>query len=110
MFANSLESEPWKKTFALISQCPVCNHKYESKAASLFANRDNAQFIHITCENCGSYFMAMMMTLGKGVSTVGMITDLSLFDAKRLHKTPPLSIDDLIEGHKIINELHKFKL
>jgi len=102
MLTNKGKQGPWGKTLKLINQCPICSHDYKSEPANLFAHKANAQFIHITCDNCKISFMAMIMTLGKGVSTIGMITDLNFHDAKRLHECPPITIDDAIEAHELL--------
>ncbi|OGH92306.1 MAG: hypothetical protein A2534_03430 [Candidatus Magasanikbacteria bacterium RIFOXYD2_FULL_39_9] len=103
MLPNNGKPDSWRKTLKLISRCPVCNHDYQSEAAKLFASGGEAKFVHFTCGNCSSHFMAMVMTVAKGVSTVGMITDLSFDDLQKLHKISPLSIDEAIEGHQFIN-------
>src|SRR3989339_630404 len=102
MLPNNGKPDSWRKTLKLISRCPVCNHDYQSEAAKLFASGGEAKFVHFTCGNCSSHFMAMVMTVAKGVSTVGMITDLSFDDLQKLHKISPLSIDEAIEGHQFI--------
>jgi hypothetical protein len=43
------------------------------------------------------------MMMPKGMSTVGMVTDLSLKDVQKLYKMSPLTIDETIEAHSIIN-------
>lgn len=105
MLANHRKSDSWKKTLKLISHCPVCSQDYKSEAAKLFVNESEAKFVHFTCANCQSHFMAMVMIAPKGMSTVGMVTDLSFKDVQKLHKLSPLTIDEAIEGHKFINSL-----
>ena len=103
MLPNNGKPDSWRKTLKLISRCPVCNHDYKSEEVRLFASGGEAKFVHFTCSSCNGYFMAMVMTVSKGVSTVGMITDLSFADLQKLHKISPLSIDEAIEGHQFIN-------
>lgn len=88
--------------FKLISQCPVCGRQYSKESARQFANKNKAQFIHLGCDGCKSNFMAVVMILGTGISTLGMVTDLGFEDAKRLYEQAPLSVDDVIEGYKNI--------
>ena len=47
--------------------------------------------------------MAMVMMMPKGMSTVGMVTDLSLKDVQKLYKLSPITVDETIEAHKFIN-------
>jgi|SRR3989339_1595022 len=94
--------EPWQQTLKLINHCPICGKDYSDKKVELFLNKKNAQMIHITCGQCGSYFIAMVMVFGKGISTVGMVTDLSFEDIKRLHAKQPIEVDEIIDFHQQI--------
>ncbi len=109
MLAGSKKSDAWNKNLKLISHCPVCGHNYKVETAKVFANKSKAKFVHFTCGHCQSHFMAMIMTMSKGMSTVGMVTDLSFKDVKKLHKMSPLTIDETIEAHKFINSPDFFK-
>jgi|GEM_PF-1441315 hypothetical protein len=104
MLANNGKQDSWRKTLKLISHCPVCSLSYPTEAVHVFSDESEAKFVHFTCDNCHSYFMAMVMKIPKGVSTVGMVTDLSLEDVQRLYKLPSISIDEMIEGREFINK------
>jgi hypothetical protein len=88
----------------MISRCPVCAANYGSGGATCFAQFDAARLVHLTCAQCQSFFVAMIVTLGQGISSVGMVTDLSLEDAKRLYQSDPISIDELIDGYQVIEQ------
>ena len=103
MLPNNSKSDSWRKTLKLISHCPVCGRDYKSEAGKLFINASDARFVHFTCDHCQSNFMAMVMIMSKGTSTVGMVTDLNFKDVQKFHKMPPLTIDETIEAHKFIN-------
>jgi len=103
MLAKKGKNGPLESALKILSNCPVCGFTYKSGSAKSFASKQNASFMHITCGNCKSYFVAIVMMLGKGTSTVGVITDLNFEDVKKLHKASPISIDELIEGRKTIN-------
>ena len=109
MLEKNNSDESWKNSIQLINQCPVCGSKYKKDSAKLYANKKKASFVHMACGKCGSYFAAMIMNLGKGTSTVGMITDLNYSDIRKLHNSEAISVDEVIEGHKLISkEFHKF--
>lgn len=109
MLANNGKSDSWRNTLKLISQCPVCNQNYQTEAIKLFANESEAKFVHFTCHSCHSYFIAMIMTMAKGVSTVGMITDLSFTDVQKLYTLPAITVDETIEASQSINNPDFFK-
>ena len=98
------KSESWREALKFINRCPICSGIYDGKEAKLFAKNDAATFVHLTCGGCASYFVAMVLVVGKGVSSVGMVTDLSFEDARRLYGAGPLSTDEMIEAHEFIEE------
>ena len=103
MLSDEKQPEPWQQSLKMISKCPVCGCKYDTKTAKLFLKKSTAQLVHITCNKCEGYFVAMVMTFGHGISTVGMVTDLSFDDMKRMNHEQALEIDDVIVGHQMIN-------
>lgn len=84
----------------MMSRCPICSAEYGPEAAKLFAKNETASLVHITCAACGSGFVAMIVLLGQGLSSVGMVTDLTLADAVRLHKAEPITVDEMIEAYQ----------
>ncbi|MDD2758515.1 MAG: hypothetical protein PHD72_04070 [Patescibacteria group bacterium] len=99
----------WREALKFINKCPVCGSVYATDRARLFAEEEQANLIHISCANCQSNFIAMVLVLGHGLSTIGMVSDLNYDDAKKMHALAPIAIDEMIEGHKIIQE-EKFLL
>ena len=49
--------------------------------------------------------MAMIVMLGQGLSSVGMITDLSYADVERLHRSEAISLDEALEGVRFVHSL-----
>ena len=101
---SSKKSESWREALKFINRCPICSGTYDGKEAKLFAKNDAATLVHMTCAECASYFVAMVLVVGQGVSSVGMVTDLSFDDARRLYRQEPLSTDEMIEAHELIQK------
>lgn len=97
------EVSDWEQSLKMIGACPICGKPYGPGRVKILKREQNARLTHIACASCGGYFMAMIMRLGKGTSTVGMITDLNFDDAKKLMAKAPISIDEAIEGYKFIS-------
>ncbi len=95
--------ESWREALKFINRCPICGANYESEKAQLFAKNETANMIHLTCIQCNSYFIAMVLVVGQGLSSVGMVTDLSFDDITRLHKATPFTTDDMIKGYETIH-------
>ena len=98
----------WREALKFINKCPICSEIYNTEQAELFAKTENAYLIHMTCQECASYFIAMVVMLAGGLSSVGMVTDLSLADAKRLYQAEPITLNEALNGYKTM-ESSKFK-
>ena len=93
----------WQEALKLINKCPICAAAYNPDRAKLFAQNEKANLVHISCEACSGNFIAMILAMPGGISTIGMVSDLSFEDAKRLHIKPAIGLDELIDGRKFIN-------
>lgn len=100
MLAKNNQPESWLEALKFIGQCPICNERYQDNRAKLFAKRDGANLIHLTCNKCSSNFITMIVMLGQGISSVGMVTDLNYEDALKLYKSAPLTADEVINGYQ----------
>jgi len=107
---NSQPQETWRLALKFISQCPVCNAKYEESQAQLSGKKDHANLVHIACVKCGSYFVAMVMEVGSGISSVGTVTDLNSDDIKRIMDLPEVTLDEVLDAHEFIKngDIDKF--
>ncbi len=100
MFPARSSLDGWREALKIISRCPICSAAYETERARLLAKSETAGLIHITCQQCASSFVAMVLVLGQGLSSVGMVTDLNYEDIERLHKAASFTVDEIIEGYQ----------
>jgi len=105
MFGTKKSRHSWHDALKFINKCPSCGEVYATDKARLFAQNNSANLVHITCNGCGGGFIAMILVMNQGISTIGMLSDLSFEDAERLYELEPISIDELIEGRKEINNI-----
>lgn len=101
--AKRHNSDAWREALKIISRCPVCSTPYNATDARIFARAEAATLVHIACGSCQSFFVAMVVLLGGGVSSVGMVTDLSYQDIARLHRAESIDTDALIDGYLTIH-------
>jgi len=104
MLKKALQPEPWQEALKFIGKCPLCGTAYNVATAKLFAKKEGASLAHLTCTKCKSAFMAIIMTFGQGMSTVGMVTDLNFEDAQRMYGGHPLTVDEVIEGYQFLQK------
>lgn len=98
----SNKADSWREALKFISRCPICSENYDPKTAKRFGIQGTATLVHITCSSCTSHFVAMIMLSGHGVSSVGMVTDLTFADVEKMYRFDPISTDELIDGHETI--------
>ncbi len=87
----------------LISYCPLCNTQYDPLTAKMLEQKDDAHLLHIECSKCGSSIVALIMMNGLGVSSIGLITDLTSDDVLRFKEEGPVNPDD------VLTMVHVFK-
>jgi hypothetical protein len=98
------QPQSWQEILRVISRCPVCGSVYNTQKAKLFAQHEEANMVHFSCDSCEGNFIAMVMTLNHGLSTVGLVSDLDFEDARRKFSFPSITVDEVISYHQqIIN-------
>ncbi|OGZ61938.1 MAG: hypothetical protein A2932_01865 [Candidatus Spechtbacteria bacterium RIFCSPLOWO2_01_FULL_46_10] len=95
-----------KKTdyeFKYVGSCPVCSARYAPRNLAHVGKKANMSQVHARCFSCKSSTMIFVVRNASGfVTTIGMLTDMSLKDAKRFRTMQPITSDDLIELHKTL--------
>ena len=92
--------ETWREALKFINRCPICSSIYDVDRAKMFSRNESATLVHLTCVRCNSYFVAMVIMIGQGVSSVGMVTDLSFDDVKRIYSSEPITTDEIIDAYE----------
>jgi len=94
----------------LISYCPLCNTHYNPSKASILEEADGAHLIHISCKKCSSSILAVIITGGIGISSIGLITDLTDNDVMKFKLGSRVDEDDVIDAVKSISKGDLIKL
>lgn len=89
-----------------IRTCPLCKTAYDKQGIRRVMGEGNTQWLHLTCAGCQSALMAVVITGGSGVSSVGMMTDFNYDDAIRFCDEPLITTDDCLALHQFLNDLH----
>ena len=92
----------------LISQCPFCQMKYQPSLTKILEERRGAHLVHLECFNCGSSIVALIISGGLGVSSIGLLTDLTSEDVIRFKNSASVSLDNVIEIHELLNKNEVF--
>lgn len=64
--------------------------------ASVVEETGESQLMHLHCRQCQAAILALVTITPLGLSSVGMITDLSVADARRFKESEPIDFDEVI--------------
>lgn len=86
----------------LISYCPLCEASYNPLRARVLDERDEAHLVHIQCSQCGSSIVALIMSSALGITSVGLVTDLTGDDVLRFKDESPLDADEVLQVYELL--------
>ncbi len=86
----------------LIAHCPLCQHAYPVAFIRLLGERGMMRLFHCTCESCGHAVLAVVLETSGSISSVGLVTDLEVGDALRFQHAKPVSSDECVSFHQLL--------
>src|SRR3990172_7758392 len=92
------EHQPSTRDVQLSNRCPLCNEVFPSTSAEIVDESQQGILFHLTCPNCQSSLLAVVAASKLGLSSFGMVTDLSAADVKRLRRSPALTQEDVLHA------------
>lgn len=84
----------------LISRCPLCSEPYKPFQASIVEEKEEAQLLHIECNKCHSNMVALIVSGHMGLTSVGLITDLTSQDVERFKDAQAISQDQVLDAYQ----------
>jgi hypothetical protein len=94
----------------IITTCPVCATRYNPIEARVLADKGDGHLLYIKCSQCHAAVLAVVMASQVGVSSIGLVTDLSSEDIVKFLPAQPISSDDVISlyqslvKHKVVSD------
>lgn len=86
--------------FQFLSHCPLCQKANQGVDAYALGSDGNMCVWHVRTRGCGHAVLAMVLKHKELVSTVGIVTDLSVEDVRRVMTRKTVSIDDVLRAHE----------
>lgn len=83
----------------LISYCPLCSTQYNPLAARVLDEREDAHLVHIKCKSCNSSIVALVLNGAIGISSVGLVTDLTSEDVLKFKDANEITSNDVLDLH-----------
>lgn len=91
-----------------ITSCPMCHATYKPAEARILDETNGRHLLHIECKKCGNSVLALVTAGERGISSIGLITDLTASDTLRFKDSFGVVIDDVIGIHELLNEGRNF--
>jgi hypothetical protein len=91
----------------LLAHCPLCQAAYADAEVRLLGEKGSTRLFHCTCHACGHAMLAVILEQQGSVSSVGLVTDLEVQDAMRFREMLPISPDDCVLAHRVVEEESK---
>ncbi|MFH1098768.1 MAG: hypothetical protein V1723_02525 [Candidatus Uhrbacteria bacterium] len=92
----------FQESLRLISYCPVCDTSYNPMEARVVDEHDEMHLMHVRCKKCAHAIIALVLTSGMGVSSMGLLTDLTFDDVLKFRDVTPVTVDDIIVFHDFL--------
>ena len=113
MYGMSGNSRPQKKheralfdrigqNLASMKQCPLCQRAYSANDISVLFTQEPVHLIHMTCGTCANAILSIVTMSDIGISSIGMMTDLTARDVVRVHSKPSFTSDDVLAWHEFL--------
>lgn len=87
---------------SFLAHCPLCENNYDSFRARIIDSKADSHLLHTQCNKCGAYIISLISVTPFGLSSIGIISDLSSADVLKFKNQPKITCDDIIEFHKVI--------
>lgn len=88
----------------LVSYCPLCHMHYSIREARVIEENEDTHLMHMVCRKCSSSILILTLTGELGVSSVGLITDLTGDDVLRFKSATDVSDDDVLATHTMLHD------
>jgi len=99
----SLDLRSLRSQFKIMKECPLCEKSFKMDRIQLVEMGQNTKLLHITCPSCNNALLILISFSEIGVGLVGLTSDLTLEDVKRLKTREAFGSDELLDYYEIIN-------
>lgn len=86
----------------LVSYCPFCNTSFSPEKASVIEESKESWLLHVTCKKCASSIVLLLLIGEVGISSFGLVTDLTEQDVMRFKRSAVISANDLINLYQLL--------
>lgn len=95
------------KKLNLLAKCPNCGRKHNNSKTHIIEQKGDMTTLHITCGHCNVSVLVLVSEGSIGLVSVGMMIDLDKEEVKRFISKDPVTVDEIIEVHKLLTMTSK---
>jgi len=92
----------------LMRNCPICRHEYEKKSVKILFDKEISRLAHLTCGKCQAMVLTVITVSPFGLSSIGMVTDLSSTDVSKLWGRESFVEDDVLDFYNLVESNSNF--
>lgn len=86
----------------IISRCPLCDNQSDKIDTHILGDNGESRLLHLRCQKCSNSILALVLVSPGGVSSLGLLTDLTFEDVRRFKAGNSVTIDDVIRIHEVL--------
>ena len=84
-----------------VSRCPFCSAEYDLDGAKVIGEEDESTMVYVTCGECESSIIAIVAMSGLGIVSLGLVTDMTEADTKKMMEEQEISGDDMLNLYEL---------
>ncbi|MCA9375735.1 MAG: hypothetical protein KC925_01600 [Candidatus Doudnabacteria bacterium] len=98
------ESQRWT------ASCPGCRSEYSPIEARIVAEKEGGYFLFHECNGCRSSIVSTLVEENGGISSLGLVTDLTYYDAARFRSGTAITADHILDVYVSLKDLVRPKM
>jgi len=104
MKGQGMKTDFFDEGIKLISYCHLCEIPYSPQSAQVLGEKQDSHLLHIECGECGCAIIALVLISSAGISSIGLVTDLSYHRVLELGASRDVDADDVIAIHDLMKD------
>jgi len=103
-YNQNQEKSNLKNVEKLESYCPLCNASFYPEKASVIDESNTSWLLHTTCSQCASSIVSLMLVGDIGISSFGLLTDLTKEEIEKFRLVETVNEDDLLDLYQLLDK------
>lgn len=102
LHSQELNLDSLRSQFKIMKECPLCKKSFKMDRIQLVEMGQTTKLLHITCPSCKNALLILISFTDMGVGLVGLTSDLTLEDVRRLKTREAFGSDELLDYYEVI--------